>query len=138
MKNKKVYIYTDGGSRGNPGPAGIGVVMLGSDGKKIKELFRYIGQTTNNVAEYNALICGLEEAVILGADQVVVNMDSELLVKQLSGEYKVKNADIKPLFEKAIGILKTLKSFEIKHIERAKNKEADKLANKAINLASLF
>ena len=138
MKSKKVFLYTDGGSRGNPGPAGIGVVILDSAKKRIKELYKYIGETTNNIAEYNALIHGLEEAAKLNADEVVINMDSELIAKQLNGEYRVKDSDIKPLFEKALGILKNFKAFEIKHIERSKNKEADKLVNKAINLASLF
>ena len=138
MKNKKVFLYTDGGSRGNPGPAGIGVVILDEKKKKIKDMYRYIGETTNNAAEYNALICGLEEALMLNADEVVVYMDSELATKQMSGEYRVKSTDIKPLFEKAAGMLKKFKSFEIKYIERSKNKEADKLANKAMNLASLF
>lgn len=137
MKNKKIFLYTDGGARGNPGPAGIGVVILDSAKKKLKELYKYIGESTNNVAEYSALICGLEEASLIKADEVVVHLDSELVVKQLNGEYRVKNADIKPLFEKALGILKTFSAFEIKHIVREKNKEADKLVNKAINLAGL-
>ncbi len=138
MKSKKVFLYTDGGSRGNPGPAGIGVVILDSAKKRIKDLYKYIGETTNNVAEYNALIHGLEEAAKLNADEVVINMDSELIAKQLNGEYRVKDPDIKPLFEKALGIMKNFRAFEIRHIERSKNKEADKLVNKAINLASLF
>lgn len=138
MKSKKVFLYTDGGSRGNPGPAGIGVVILDSAKKRIKDFYKYIGETTNNIAEYNALIHGLEEAAKLNADEVVINMDSELIAKQLNGEYRVKNSDIKPLFEKALGILKNFRSFEIRHIGRSKNKEADKLVNKAINLASLF
>jgi ribonuclease HI len=138
LKGKKLYIYTDGASRGNPGPSGIGVVILDEKRKKLRELYRYIGEATNNVAEYNALICALEEAVVIGAAQVVIYMDSELMAKQLEGEYKVKAPEIKPLFEKALGMLKTMASFEIKHIERARNKGADKLANKAINLASLF
>lgn len=138
MKNKKVVIYTDGGSRGNPGPAGIGVVMLDEKKKKIKEMCKYIGEATNNAAEYNALICGLEEALVLKADEITVYMDSEFVTKQMNGEYRVRNADIKPLFEKALDILKKFKSFEIKYIERSKNKDADRLANKAMNLASLF
>lgn len=138
MKSKKVYLYTDGGSRGNPGPSGIGVVILDSDKKKIKEVFKYIGEATNNVAEYNALICGIEEAIALGATDATICMDSELLVKQLNGEYKVKDANMKALFEKSLGLLKNFGSFEIQHIERAMNKEADKLVNKAINLAALF
>jgi Ribonuclease HI len=131
-------LYTDGGSRGNPGPSGIGVIILDSKRKKIKEISKYIGETTNNVAEYSALVCALEEAASLGADEVVVYMDSELIAKQLNGEYRVKGENIKALFEKALSILKNLESFEIKHIGREKNKEADKLANKAINLAGLF
>ena len=138
MKNKKLFLYTDGGSRGNPGPSGIGVVILDEKRKKIKELSKYIGETTNNIAEYNALIYALEEAAALAAKELVIYMDSELMMRQLSGEYRVKSAELKPLFEKALGILKTFSSFEIKHIEREKNKDADKLANKAMNLASLF
>ena len=138
MKNRKVFIYTDGGSRGNPGPAGIGVVILDEKKKRIGELSKYIGETTNNNAEYNALICGLEEALNLKADEAVVYLDSELVAKQLNGEYRVKNEEIKPLFERALKALKNFKSFEIKHIDRSKNKEADKLVNRAINLSSLF
>lgn len=138
LKNKKLFLYTDGGSRGNPGPAGIGVVILDDKKKKIKEISRYIGEATNNIAEYNALVSGLEESVNMGAREIIVYMDSELITRQLSGEYRVKDADIKPLFEKALGILKNFSSFEIKHVDRSKNKDADKLVNKAINLSSLF
>lgn len=138
MKNKKLTIYIDGGSRGNPGPAGVGVVILDNSGKKIREFGKYIGETTNNIAEYNALLYGLEEALILRADDVKINLDSELVAKQLSGDYRVKDANIRPLFERALNMLKGFKSFEVRHIEREKNKEADKLVNKAINLASLI
>ncbi len=138
MKSKIFFIYADGGSRGNPGPAGIGAVILDAKKKKVKELYKYIGETTNNNAEYNALICALEEARALGADEVIINLDSELVVKQLNGEYRVKNSEMKPLFEKAITILKNFRSFEIRHIDRSLNKEADKLVNKAINLSGLF
>ena len=138
MKSKSFFLYADGGSRGNPGPAGIGAVILDAKKKKVKEIFKYIGETTNNNAEYNALIAGLEEVRSLGGDEVIVNLDSELVVKQINGEYRVKNADIKPLFEIAIEALKNFKSFEIRHIDRSKNKEADKLVNKAINLSGLF
>ena len=137
MKNKTLNLFIDGASRGNPGPSGIGVLILGEDGEKIKEVYKYIGQTTNNVAEYNALLYGLDEALMLKADNVVLNLDSELVVKQLNGEYRVKDASMKIFFEKALHILKSFKSFEIKHIDREENKEADKLANKAINLAGL-
>jgi len=138
LKTEKILIYIDGGARGNPGPAGIGVVILGAGNRKIKEVYRYIGEATNNVAEYSALICGLEEALSLRAREIVVHMDSELIAKQLAGEYRVKNEDLKTLFEQAVGMLKNFGSFEIKHIDRARNKDADKLVNKAINLAGLF
>jgi len=138
LKSKKVFIYIDGGARGNPGPAGIGVVMLDSGKKKLKEIYKYIGEATNNIAEYSALVCALEEAASFGAEDIVLHMDSELVAKQLSGEYRVKNEDIKTLFDKALGLLKIFNSFEVKRIDRSKNKEADKLVNKAINLASLF
>ena len=134
--NKKFFLYADGGARGNPGPAGIGAVIFDAKKKKVKEAYKYIGETTNNNAEYNALIFGLEEVGILGGNEVIVNLDSEFVVKQLSGEYRVKNPDIKPLFDKAVAALKNFKSFEIHHIDRSKNKEADKLVNKAINLKS--
>lgn len=137
MKNSKIFLYIDGASRGNPGPAGIGVLILDKNRKKVKELYKYIGETTNNIAEYNALIYGLEEAIGLSADEIVINLDSELVAKQLGGEYRVKNLEIKLLFEKALGILKGFKNFEIKHIDRSNNKDADRLANKAINLSSL-
>lgn len=135
---KKLILYIDGASRGNPGPAGLGVVVMDEKRKKLKELCRYLGETTNNIAEYSALIYGLEKVADFKAEQLTINMDSELVVKQLNGEYKVKDPAIKSLFERALGILKNYKDFEIKHIDRAKNKDADKLANKAINLAGLF
>jgi ribonuclease HI len=138
LKNKRIEIYVDGGSRGNPGPSGVGVVILGPGQKRLKDISKYIGETTNNIAEYSALLYGLEEALILRADEIVVNLDSELVAKQLTGDYRVKDAGLKPLFERAINMLKSFKNFEIRHIEREKNKEADKLVNRAINLASLI
>lgn len=138
LKNKRLEIYVDGGARGNPGPAGVGVVILDAGGKKIKDVSKYIGEATNNIAEYNALIYGLEEALMLRADEVKINLDSELVVKQINGEYRVKDANLKPLFERALNMLKSFKNFEINHIDRSKNKEADKLVNRAINLASLI
>jgi len=137
LKNKRIEIYVDGGSRGNPGPSGVGVVILDAAGKRLKEISKYIGETTNNIAEYNALLYGLEEALILRIDEIVVNLDSELVAKQLTGDYRVKDPGLKPLFERAMNMLKSFKSFEIRHIEREKNKEADKLVNRAINLANL-
>lgn len=134
LKNKKLFLYIDGASRGNPGPAGIGVLILDEARKKVKESCKYIGETTNNIAEYNALIHGLEEALKLGPAEIVINLDSELVAKQLSGDYRVKDSFIRPLFEKALDILKGFDEFKINHIDRSQNKAADKLANKAINL----
>ena len=132
--SKKLFLYVDGASRGNPGPAGVGVLILDANRRKAKEFYKYIGDTTNNVAEYSAFICGLEAASDLGADEVAINLDSELVARQLSGDYRVKDATIKTLFEKCLGLLKTFKIFEIKRIDRCENKDADRLANKAINL----
>ena len=113
--------------------------MLIQDHKKkvLKESYRYLGEATNNIAEYSALIHGLEEARMIGADEVTVYMDSELVVRQINGEYRVKDAMMKKLFAGAIQLLGEFKAFEVKHIDRSKNKEADKLANKAINLAGV-
>ena len=134
LKNSNIVLYTDGCCRGNPGPAGIGVVIKDPHKKILKELSEYIGKATNNIAEYSALIRGLEEAGDLGAEKITVFMDSELVVKQLNGEYRVKDDKMKELFRQAFEVLKDFKSFEIKHIDRSKNKEADKLANRAIDL----
>jgi len=135
---KKLVVYVDGGARGNPGPAGIGIVLFDGKGKKVKDFNKYVGVTTNNIAEYNAVIYGLQEAMIEKADQVELNLDSELVSQQLKGEYRVKNPNIKPLFEQALHLISGFKKVDIKHIPREKNKEADKLVNKAINLGGLL
>ena len=135
---KKLLIYIDGGSRGNPGPAGIGIVIFNEKRHKIKEFNKYIGIATNNIAEYNAAIYGLQEALIEKADEVELNLDSELVVQQLKGEYRVKNSNIRPLFEQTLHLISGFKKVDIKHINRDKNKEADKLVNKAINLGGLL
>lgn len=137
MNKEKLLIYIDGAARGNPGPAGIGVVILDKDKNKVKDFYKYIGETTNNVAEYNALICALKEARALGAKDVVLHMDSELVAKQLKGEFRVKNNSIKPLFDEAIDLINSFQKIEVKHIDRSLNKEADRLANKGINLSGL-
>lgn len=125
----KLIIYTDGGSRGNPGDAGIGVVVYNENGNIIKEISMYIGTQTNNVAEYYALIRGLEEAINLEAEFVDVYMDSELVVKQIKGEYQVKNEGLKPLHGIAVAYFKKFEAYSINHVRREKNKVADKLAN---------
>ena len=135
---KKLLLYVDGGSRGNPGPAGVGVVILDQKGKVVKELNKYIGVATNNIAEYSAVIYGLQEALIERADEVEINLDSELVAEQLKGGYKVKNSNIKPLFEQALHLMSGFKKIEIVRIGREKNKHADKLVNKAINLGGLL
>lgn len=135
--SKKVHVFIDGAARGNPGPAGIGIVILDANKHKIKEFYKYLGNTTNNIAEYNALVYGLQEVLALGAEEIVINLDSELVAQQLKGVYRVKNANIKPLFEQAVNMLNKFNKVEVKHIDRKENKDADKLANKAINLSGL-
>ncbi len=135
---KPIDIYVDGGSRGNPGPAGIGVVLYDESKKKVKDFYKYIGLATNNIAEYNAVLYGLQEALFQKRDEVRLFLDSELVAQQLKGEYRVRDAKIKPLFEQALHLISGFKKVEIKHIDREKNKEADKLVNKAINLKALL
>lgn len=134
---EKFLIYIDGAARGNPGPAGIGVVIFDEKKKKIKDYNKYLGVATNNIAEYKALIYSLEEARTLGMQNLVLHMDSELVAKQLKGEFRVKNNKIKNLFDTAICLINGFQKIEIRHIDRSLNKEADRLANKAINLSGL-
>ena len=124
-------LYVDGASKGNPGHAGIGI-RVESDGELLKEHSEYIGQATNNIAEYNALIKGLELASDLEASQVQIISDSELVVRQMNGQYKVKNEALLPLYQKAQAQSRAFDTFKIKHVPRAQNKEADRLANLGI------
>ncbi|MBI2346426.1 MAG: ribonuclease HI family protein [Deltaproteobacteria bacterium] len=133
----RLIIYTDGAARGNPGPAGLGVAVCDPDGKVVAELSTYLGELTNNQAEYRALIAGLEKALAMGATILNIRADSELMVRQLNGEYKVKNEGIRPLFEQAKGLLSRLQRYTINHVPRELNKHADKLANQAIDSAAL-
>lgn len=126
-----VDIYIDGASKGNPGHAGIGVVIL-KDGKVLKTLSNYIGKATNNFAEYSALIYALEEALIIKAEAVKINSDSQLLCRQLNKEYRIKSENIINLYNQAVHLLSAFRVFSINHIPREKNTEADKLANKAV------
>lgn len=135
--SQRLLIYIDGAARGNPGPAGLGIVVYDENKNKVKEYYKYVGETTNNVAEYNALIYALQEVHMLGSKDVVIHMDSELVYKQLKGEFRVKDKKMKSLFDQAIHLINGLGEIELKHIDRSLNKEADKLANKAINLAGL-
>ncbi|MFC1983691.1 ribonuclease HI family protein [Chloroflexota bacterium] len=130
---KRVIIHADGASRGNPGPAAIGVTIKDERGKLITSISQRIGRTTNNQAEYRAIITALEEAIRLGTKQVNINSDSELVVKQINGQYRVKKATLKPLYQQLIQLLGSLESFTITHIPRQQNKEADDLANQALD-----
>ena len=135
MKYKKLTIFTDGGARGNPGPAGIGAVILNGEGKVIAEISEYIGEATNNQAEYKALIAGLVKAKELGTSDLEVFLDSELVVKQLNREYRVKDKDLAPLFLEVYNISLGFKKIIFKHIFREKNELADKLVNQALDKA---
>jgi len=128
-----VVIYADGASRGNPGPAAIGAVIKDERGRLIASISQRIGKATNNQAEYRAIITALEEADRLGARQVDIKMDSELVVRQINGEYRVKKATLKPLYQQVKQRQGLLEGFTITHILRQQNIEADKLANKALN-----
>ncbi len=133
----KVRIYTDGGSRGNPGPSASGAVIKsirsGSDGEILANVSRYLGITTNNQAEYTAIIIGLERAKTLGATDVEMLMDSELAVRQLTGVYKVKNAEIAKRFLEVHNRIQDFKQVTFRHIPRERNKEADALVNQCID-----
>jgi ribonuclease HI len=131
--DEPLTLQFDGGSRGNPGPAGVGAVVLAADGTPLVTLGRFIGRATNNVAEYHALITALDEALKLGAKNVIVRGDSELIIKQMRGEYRVKHPDLIPLYEKARALLGRLKSVRFEHNLRGHNTLADKLANLAMD-----
>ncbi len=126
----------DGGSRGNPGPAAYGVVIRDPSGQVVARLKKYIGRTTNNVAEYYGLIAALDYAQAHGIRALRIESDSELLVNQVQGRYKVKSADLQPLFERARKMAHSFESFRIGHVRREQNREADQLANEALNEAS--
>jgi ribonuclease HI len=126
--------FIDGGARGNPGPAGYGVYLQDANGKCVDELCEFLGIKTNNVAEYSALLAALRYARQKEFCDVRVVSDSELLVKQMKGQYKVNSPDLRPLWEEARKIVRELNSFQIRHVLRAQNKEADRLANTAMDM----
>ena len=130
---EKIIIHSDGGARGNPGPAGIGAVLNNDKGEVLAEISKYLGETTNNQAEYQALIAGLEKAKELKAEELVCYLDSELVVKQLNREYKVKNAELAPLFLKIHNLSLSFRKISFIHVRREYNKEADRLANEAMD-----
>lgn len=130
---KKIIIHSDGGARGNPGPAGIGAVLSSETGAVLAEISKYLGETTNNQAEYRALIAALEKAKELKGEELECYLDSELVVKQLNREYKVKNAELAPLFLQIHNLSLSFKKISYHHIRREYNKEADHLANLAMD-----
>ena len=130
---KKIIIHTDGAARGNPGPAAIGVTIKDESGKLVDTISRRIGRTTNNQAEYRAIIAGMEKAVKLGAEQVKIYCDSELAVKQINGRYRVKNTALRELYEKVVKLAGSFDSFSISHVRRSRSVEADSLANRALD-----
>ncbi len=128
-------IFADGGSRGNPGPSGCGaVIKAGTEsGEILANISQFVGITTNNVAEYTGLLIGLEKALAMGFSEVEVRMDSELIVKQIKGLYRCKNEGLIPLFNEAKRLQRQFKKFNIEHVRREYNKEADRLANQAMD-----
>jgi ribonuclease HI len=130
-----IRIHIDGAARGNPGPAGVGVVIIGPDGAVAERLHRGIGETTNNVAEYRALLLALERAQVLGYADIEVYSDSELLVRQLQGRYQVKHPVLRELYALARKHIGTFRHFGIQHVPREQNAEADALANHGIDEA---
>ena len=132
----KLIVNVDGGARGNPGPAAIGVVIRDGEGNVLQDLGETIGEATNNVAEYKALIRGIELARAMGADELDLRGDSELVVKQMLGQYKVKHPDMKPLHAEAKEALSGASSWTITHVRREQNAEADALVNQALDAAA--
>ncbi|MEK7511969.1 MAG: ribonuclease HI family protein [Patescibacteria group bacterium] len=129
----KLTINTDGGARGNPGPAAIGIVIRDAKKKIVFQTGKYIGETTNNQAEYQAVVFAFEKALELGATELEFNLDSELVVKQLNHEYKVKNQELAQQFLKIWNLQNKVKQVVYKHVYREANKEADELVNEALD-----
>ncbi len=128
-----LVMYTDGASRGNPGMAGAGAVILDDQNQELRTVAEYLGTCTNNVAEYQALILGLAEAVTLGGKNIRIFLDSQLIVRQVQGRYKVKNKTLQPMFAEVKKLLAKFDSYEIDHVARELNKRADELANRGID-----
>lgn len=130
---KHAFLYADGACRGNPGPAGSGAALLNEDGHVVAEAMKYLGHGTNNVAEYTALIIGLEKALEHEVDDLEVRMDSKLVVEQMNNRWKVRDAKLLPLAARARALLARLPKVGIRHIPREQNGIADALANRAID-----
>jgi ribonuclease HI len=131
----EAVLHCDGAARGNPGPAGAGAVLLDAQGRELAHFRRFLGRATNNVAEYQALILGLQGARARGVKRLSVRLDSELLVKQLNGQYRVKSPHLKPLYSQTGSLLRGFERVDIIHVRRENNSTADRLANEAIDRA---
>lgn len=125
-------LYADGGSRGNPGPAASGAVLIRADGS-MREIGEYLGRATNNVAEWNALALGLKAALEEGVRNLAVRMDSELVVKQLSGEYRVKHPDLQPIHRRVVALLRQFNHVDVRHVRRKENALADAVVNRVLD-----
>jgi ribonuclease HI len=131
---RRVLIYTDGAARGNPGPAGLGAILRDAEtGKVLAELARFLGVRTNNYAEWTAVEDALREALLMGADHVDLRMDSQLVARQITGRYRVKHPDLKPIHSRVMAMLGELKGYTVGHVPRELNKDADRLSNVAID-----
>ena len=131
----RATLFADGGSRGNPGPAASGAVLVAGDGAILREVGEYLGVATNNVAEWRALLSGLEAAQELGIRELDVRLDSELVVRQLRGEYRVKHPDLIPLHSRARRLMSGFTHLDIRHVPRAENKLADAVVNRCLDAA---
>jgi ribonuclease HI len=126
-------LFADGGSRGNPGPAASGAVLLDPSGEVVEEVGAYLGVATNNLAEWTALVLGLEAAANRGVRRLAIRLDSELVVKQMHGEYRVKHADLQPLYRRAQTLLRRFEQVDLRHVPRKQNVLADRLVNRVLD-----
>ncbi len=133
MNRERFRLYTDGACRGNPGPGSAGAVLTDAEGKVVHEWRRYLGVCTNNIAEYEALILGIRNCLAQGISRLDISLDSELLVKQVKGEYRVKNERLRELMTELQRLLSLLSDYDIMHIPREENRRADELANAALD-----
>jgi ribonuclease HI len=133
LSTQKIIINVDGASRGNPGPAAIGAIIKDEAGNVLGRISRALGVTTNNQAEYLAIIAALEKAAGMGAKQVTVKSDSKLVVEQVNGRYKIKNTGLRPLYQRVVQLAGSIEKFSIVYVPREQNAEADALANRALD-----
>ena len=131
--HRKLRVASDGAARGNPGPAGAGAVLWDEQGRVLERLGKYLGRQTNNVAEYQALLLGVRRAQELGAEELEVVADSELMIRQLSGAYQVRAPALRELHSEALSLLKAFRKVKLVHVPRAQNAEADEMSNRAID-----